>query len=112
MNLTDAINAMIDNDDAINFATRSLLIDSTDIAAAIDAANDYDDNAYAADRRRAALTMIAALIELAADDAETMTDLLLAYSLCPMHAIDYAICFDDDDADCAAIRLIHPSHDS
>lgn len=51
-----------------------------------------------------------------ADDAPYITDrmtaLLLDNSLCPMHAIDYAICFDDDDPDCAAIRAIHPSHDT
>lgn len=50
------------------------------------------------------------------DRADYMTDrmtaLLLDNSLCPMHAIDYAICFDDDDPDCAAIRAIHPSHDT
>lgn len=43
---------------------------------------------------------------------DAMTALLLDNSLCPMHAIDYAICFDDDDPDCAAIRAIHPSHDT
>lgn len=33
-------------------------------------------------------------------------------SLCPMHFCDYQICFDDDDAECALIRSIFPSHDS
>lgn len=47
-----------------------------------------------------------------ADHRETLTDIALSLSLCPLHLIDYAICFDDDDADCAAIRMIHPSHDS
>jgi hypothetical protein len=45
-------------------------------------------------------------------DRESLTELLLYYSLCPLHAIDYAICFDDNDAECAAIRTIHPSHDT
>lgn len=36
----------------------------------------------------------------------------LEYSLCPYHATDYAICFDDDDDDCAQIRAIFPSHDT
>lgn len=41
-----------------------------------------------------------------------LSDLMLNYSLCPMHRIDYAICFDDDDPDCAAIRAYFPIHDS
>lgn len=43
---------------------------------------------------------------------ELITELALAYSLCPMHFCDYAICFDDEDAECAAIRHIHPAHDT
>lgn len=43
---------------------------------------------------------------------ELRTELALAESLCPMHFIDYAICFDDNDPECAAIRHIHPSHDT
>lgn len=41
---------------------------------------------------------------------ETWTYLLLSLSLCPMHERDYAICFDDEDPECAAIRETHPSH--
>lgn len=36
----------------------------------------------------------------------------LDHSLCPLHHIDYAICFDDDDPDCATIRALFPSHDT
>ena len=43
---------------------------------------------------------------------DDLTALLLDNSLCPLHSIDYAICFDDDDDECAAIRTIHPSHDT
>lgn len=43
---------------------------------------------------------------------DELTDALLNRSLCPLHAIDYAICFDDQNDECAAIRLIHPSHDT
>jgi hypothetical protein len=53
-----------------------------------------------------------ALIDIAPYQTDRMTALLLDNSLCPMHAIDYAICFDDDEPDCAAIRAIHPSHDT
>src|SRR6478752_1136209 len=47
------------------------------------------------------------LIDADEYSTERMTAMLLDNSLCPMHAIDYAICFDDDDPDCAAIRTIH-----
>jgi hypothetical protein len=46
--------------------------------------------------------IITARSELAIDD----------FSLCPLHFIDYAICFDDDDDACAAIRACFPSHDT
>lgn len=45
-------------------------------------------------------------------DRESLTDLTLSLSLCPIHFLDYAICFDDADPECAAIRRIHPSHDT
>lgn len=53
-----------------------------------------------------------ALLAYANLDRETLTALRLDYSLCPLHATDYAICFDDDDDECATIRAIHPSHDT
>ncbi len=43
---------------------------------------------------------------------EDFTRLALEQSLCPLHLVDYAICFDDDDQECAAIRIVHPSHDT
>jgi hypothetical protein len=43
---------------------------------------------------------------------QQLSMLRLDYSLCPMHAIDYAICFDDDDAECAQIRACFPDHDT
>ena len=43
---------------------------------------------------------------------DQITELALSLSLCPLHRCDYAICFDDDDAVCAQIRMIHPSHDT
>lgn len=46
------------------------------------------------------------------DSIQSRSMLLLEYSLCPMHRIDYAICFDDDDPDCAQIRALFPSHDT
>lgn len=37
-----------------------------------------------------------------------LTELCLSLELCPLHRVDYAICFDDDDEECRAIRLVHP----
>lgn len=43
---------------------------------------------------------------------ETITTLALEASLCPIHFVDYAICFDDQDPECNQIRVVHPSHDT
>lgn len=43
---------------------------------------------------------------------DDITKLALDNSLCPLHFTDYAICFDDDDDECAAIRIIHTAHDT
>lgn len=43
---------------------------------------------------------------------ETLTQLALQQSLCPIHYIDYAACFDDDDPTCSQVRFIHPNHDT
>lgn len=59
-----------------------------------------------------ALRALLAIIDSADYMTDRMTALLLDNSLCPLHACDYAICFDDDDPDCAQIRAIHPSHDT
>lgn len=77
---------------------RDLLIDITDIDLESDAAELLRDALDALMRH-----------DYARDIISTM---LLDNSLCPLHAIDYAICFDDDDPECAQIRHIHPSHDT
>ena len=91
------------DDDNCEFylATRELLM-NTDLFA-IDSSN------LNRSQRRALLELRDLLIDA---DTELITQLRLDHSLCPLHAIDYAICFDDNDAECAAIRLIHPDHDS
>lgn len=45
-------------------------------------------------------------------EGSALTELRLNYSLCPVHAWDYAICFDDENPECAQVRAIHPEHDS
>lgn len=87
----------IDDDDAF-IAARSLLIDDNDRA--LDATDDLADELR---------TLIRDLLD---NHRDAFSRLLLDYSLCPLHRCDYAICFDDDDPDCAQIRAIFPSHDT
>lgn len=90
--------------DHFSHALRDLLIDRD----ATPTDDTFDPPAFAYDTLRALLATIDAY-PYSRDD---LTKLLLDNSLCPMHAIDYAICFDDDEPECAAIRTIHPSHDT
>jgi hypothetical protein len=46
------------------------------------------------------------------DAREWVTAEALALWLCPVHFRDYAICFDDDDIECAQVRAVHPVHDT
>lgn len=43
---------------------------------------------------------------------QQLTEMALSMSLCPMHLVDYAICFDDEDDECKVIREFFPDHDS
>lgn len=43
---------------------------------------------------------------------EEVTNLALEDSLCPIHFVDYAICFDDANTECNQVREIHPNHDT
>lgn len=86
-------------------ALRDLLIDRD--YTPTDTELDCPDYAYATMR------YLLAIIDAYPYNRETLTKLLLDNSLCPLHAIDFAICFDDDDPECAAIRTIYPhSHDT
>lgn len=97
----DALMTLTDDNDDAQMILRSALIDSeTPLSDLYDADQMIDAPA------------ILRLLELISPDRELMTQLALNDSLCPLHFIDYAICFDDDDAECAAIRTIHPSHDT
>jgi hypothetical protein len=55
---------------------------------------------------------IAALVDAVRLDphggAEEITSLALALARCPLHLRDYAICAEDQDPECAAIRAVHP----
>jgi len=42
-----------------------------------------------------------------------LTNIAMNLSLCPIHFVDWAICFDDQPDDCSQIRFIFPkSHDT
>ena len=83
---------------------RALLIDDT----------DDDLESPDADTLRDHILALREHAELPHDESATtaLSMLALDFSLCPMHMIDYAICFDDDDPDCATIRAFFPSHDT
>lgn len=53
---------------------------------------------------------VVALIEVMPEPLRLRT--ALAYSICPVHLRDYAICFDDQNPECVAVRLEHPEHDT
>jgi hypothetical protein len=72
--------------------------------------NDTGDMAAAEAVRICGL--IAAIAADRCGGREELTRLALSLSLCPLHLTDYASCFDDQNPGCAAIRLIHPDHDS
>lgn len=116
-NPADAINAMLSdrddpNPDLTSAIMRDLLIcsdlaafDAASFTEYYDAESDDDANAIA-DRIRPLLD------EMRDNYRDAFSMLCLDFSLCPMHTIDYAICFDDETPDCAAIRACFPSHDT
>jgi hypothetical protein len=112
---TDAIDALLDDESAA-MLIRALMIDiDTPFSDLDDMLADMHDAPYTDDALNDLRNTIIDLQRESRDPRtarETLTDLALRLSLCPLHMIDYAICFDDDDAECAAIRTIHPSHDT
>lgn len=113
MTTHNELHALLDADDDRTHATlRSLMIaicNDTPIEHAIAELDDADFYDIADAPRIAHLLENAMIDEYA---RETLTEIALSLSLCPLHFIDYAICFDDNDAECAPIRTIHPSHDT
>ena len=61
-------------------------------------------------------SMIYDLLDVAFNDEfqrDSITNLAMTLSICPIHFCDWAICFDDEDPDCAQVRHIFPhSHDT
>lgn len=89
-------------------AMRDMMIDiDTPFRDDIDAAPDFD-------HIRDHLLALHEHAALPYDESarQSLSLLALDYSLCPLHMIDYAICFDDNDPDCAQIRAYFPNHDT
>lgn len=112
------INAL--NDDIARQTLRDMMIataiyDDSTLAYNDD---DFDPSAFDDDEleliNAAEIALRPAYDAIISDPAarDTLTEIALSTSLCPLHLCDYAICFDDDTADCATIRRIHPSHDT
>ena len=50
---------------------------------------------------------------LDAGSRDEVSELAMSLSLCPIHFVDWAICFDDEDPTCEQVRLIFPiGHDT
>lgn len=90
-------------DDAQRDALRALIIDESELPHPTDALPAY------------MIDMLRTLLIIASNDPYNRHELSmikLQLSICPMHRIDYAICFDDDDPECATLRYYFPDHDS
>ena len=73
----------------------------------------YTQQSLIDDNRNMTLELIMTIYNLiTALDTDAASLMRLDYSLCPLHHCDYAICFDDDNAECAVIRECFPSHDT
>lgn len=106
---TDAIDALLDSDTDF-MLIRTLMIDiDTPLDDMHRMLAECHDDPYTDD---ALNDLRNTIIDDIMPNRELITYTALRLSLCPLHLIDYAICFDDDDDECAAIRTIHPSHDT
>lgn len=94
-------------------AFRSILIDAPDFQSLDSYQNDDDSLTLS----QSAFDELCESLDFALDPQNYMIDqisqIALDESLCPLHRIDFAICFDDDDPECSQIRQIFPSsHDT
>lgn len=93
-------------DDVFDCDIRGLLADMLD--------EGFDIKAFliAAESNRT-LDLLRCYERLMAANRSEISRLRMRYSLCPMHGFDWAICFDDEDPECAAIRTCFPNeHDT
>ena len=51
--------------------------------------------------------------ETAFVNRDEVSEIAMSLSLCPIHFVDWAICFDDSDPECSQVRDIFPvGHDT
>lgn len=78
------------------------------------------DNLDEEDQRAMSVTDIAEIVEAVHaltiykyGGRDKLSDVAMSLSLCPLHMIDWAICFDDETPECSQIREIFPhGHDT
>jgi len=95
---------------------QSFIRDHLDLAYGANASEMTDDIFYYEHlTREHAQPILDALQLLWADrfSRDELSNIAMSLSLCPMHFLDWACCFDDATDECAAIRHIFPfSHDT
>lgn len=109
--------AMNDSGAASTALRQILIAEPKTSAEIIGFGSDYLDEE---DQKQLSVTDIAELVEAVHivssyefGGRDMITDLAIRLSLCPKHLIDWAICFDDQAAECSQIREIFPnSHDT
>jgi hypothetical protein len=95
------------------FALRMLLINYPDVREG-DYPDEYDMT-YAGMKELRLIELVEYLRGESKDygmSRELATEIALSQSLCPVHFVDYAICFDDNDLRCSEVREVHPLHDT
>lgn len=114
------INDLLAHDDESRSSStlRSLLLDAPNFDTSL---NDLIDPEYdttleiATELRESLISLFTTINDPNAEsrsEREYLTEIALSLSLCPIHLNDYAICFDDNDDECAQIRMIHPCCDT
>lgn len=101
--------------DNLDYALRSLLIINDDDPLPTDDMGLLDMMAEPSFRLIPSLRLLVTELTRIRDNEYMRGEIsMLRYnhSLCPLHGIDYAICFDDMDPECAVIRHCFPSHDT
>lgn len=106
MTMLDEFDALVGDDERARFALRNLVI------ARGDPLGDDDRGGCPADVFDALAEKVRALgVDPYARDL--LSELAMGLSLCPLHFVDWAICFDDQDPECGQIRAVFPyGHDT
>lgn len=100
-------------------AVRVLLIDSPEQGAELKRL--WEDELQDADYAKVSLEVATSIVDAiyALKNApynlgrDILSNLAMSHSLCPIHFVDWAICFDDEDPECDQVRFVFPKgHDT